>query len=337
MDQSDSALSPRKRLRSESHAVDQRDPDQKVQASHEPTSSTSVQVTDSALGLGLLSDVHHRAHTPTPDAPNTPNNLALNPPKRSDVITPTVTRDDASLRRDGSDDRANLPPTPNTAERPGASHLTSDRPDSGALEHDTRTNKPSLTNSAAETQEHPITLSAKTLRGLVELVRDVFSKHETTNWIAHSCLIAFELDQARRALQSDLYATDEAFLAGRQHEKILSERGLTQPRVDAFVTKVLKVLDGIAAAEEEPDAGADTDQNLESLRSSLDQELDKYPAETKEALESAGKLIEYLLRGKVLQEKKRLDIERRVKVLEGMVKVGEVVGGVVRFLLTEDR
>jgi len=48
-------------------------------------------------------------------------------------------------------------------------------------------------------------------------------------------------------------------------------------------------------------------------------------------------LMEYLLRGKSLQEKKRLDIERRVKVLEGMVKVGEVVGGVVRFLLTEDR
>ena len=46
-------------------------------------------------------------------------------------------------------------------------------------------------------------------------------------------------------------------------------------------------------------------------------------------------MMEYLLRGKDLQEKKRLDIERRVKVLEGMVKIGEVVGGVVRFLLTE--
>jgi hypothetical protein len=197
--------------------------------------------------------------------------------------------------------------------------------------------KKSLTNSAAEPQEHPIKPSAQTLTGLIDLVRDVFSNHEANNWIAHSCLIAFELDQARRALQGDLFATDEAFLAGREHEQILSKRGFTPPRIDAFITKVLKVLDGIAAAEEEPDSNADSQQNLEALQATLDQELARYPTETKEAVASAGRLMEYLLRGKDLQEKKRLDIERRVKVLEGLVKVGEVVGGVVRFLLTEDR
>lgn len=197
--------------------------------------------------------------------------------------------------------------------------------------------KTSLTNSAAEPQEHPIKLSAKTLSGLIDLVRDVFSNHEPSNWIAHTCLIAFELDQARRVLQGDLYATDEAFLSGREHETVLAKRGLTPARVDAFITKVLKVLDGIAAAEEDHDNEADSMQNLEALQTNLDQVLEIYPTETKEAVVSAGRLMEYLLRGRELQEKKRLDIERRVKVLEGLVTVGEVVGGVVRFLLTEER
>jgi hypothetical protein len=42
-----------------------------------------------------------------------------------------------------------------------------------------------------------------------------------------------------------------------------------------------------------------------------------------------------LIRGKEAQEKKRLDVERRVKVLEGMVKIGEAVSKVVSFLLQE--
>ena len=225
-----------------------------------------------------------------------------------------------------------LPPTPSTAERP-----TGRTPEIATDGNADDKSKKSLTNSAAEPQEHPIKPSAQTLTGLIDLVRDVFAKHESNNWIAHSCLIAFELDQARRALQGDLFATDEAFLAGREHEQILAKRDLTPSRIDAFVTKVLGVLDGIAAAEEEPDRNADSQQNLEALQATLDRELEKYPMETKEAVASAGRLMEYLLRGKDLQEKKRLDIERRAKVLEGMVKVGEVVGGVVRFLLTEDR
>lgn len=229
---------------------------------------------------------------------------------------------------------AALPPTPMTAERPvvAGDLQAHNRPSNDVAGE----SKPRLTNSAAEPQEQPIRLSAKTLRGLIDLVRDVFTKHESNNWIAHSCLIAFELDQARRALQGDLYATDEAFLAGREHERILADRGFTPQRVDAFITKVLKVLDGIAAAEDEASGETDTPQSLEALQATLDEALATYPFETKEAVDSAGRLMEYLLRGKDLQEKKRLDIERRVKVLEGMVKVGEVVGGVVRFLLTED-
>lgn len=194
-----------------------------------------------------------------------------------------------------------------------------------------------LTNSAAEPQEDPIVLSAKTLHGLIDLTRNVFSKHEANNWIAHSCLIAFELDQARRALQGDLFATDEAFLTGRDHEQILSSRGLTPQRVDSFIQKVLKVLDGIAAAEDEPSGEDNSKQNLSDLQDQLAAALDQYPKETREAAMSAGRVMEYLLRGKELQEKKRLEVERRVKVLEGMVKIGEVVSGVVRFLLTEDQ
>lgn len=253
----------------------------------------------------------------------------------SNNLTPPVgSLDDSDKyhRRSSVANNSRLPPTPSTAERP---HGVTPEPTTND-DLDGKSKK-ALTNSAAEPQEHPIKPSAQTLTGLIDLVRDVFSKHESNNWIAHSCLIAFELDQARRALQGDLFATDEAFLAGREHEQILAKRDLTPSRIDAFVTKVLGVLDGIAAAEEEPDRNADSQQNLEALQATLDRELEKYPTETKEAVASAGRLMEYLLRGKDLQEKKRLDIERRAKVLEGMVKVGEVVGGVVRFLLTEDR
>ena len=98
---------------------------------------------------------------------------------------------------------------------------------------------------------------------------------------------------------------------------------------------MLKVLDGIAAAEDEVPGEDNSLQNIADLSQELESELAKYPNETKEAVMAAGRVMEYLLRGKDLQEKKRLDIERRVKVLEGMVKIGEVVGGVVRFLLTE--
>jgi hypothetical protein len=228
-----------------------------------------------------------------------------------------------------------MPPTPESIARPapttGASHASQ-----GALpSHNDEQGKPALTNSAAEPQENPIRMSAKTLRGLIDLTRDVFPKHEANNWIAHSCLIAFELDQARRALQGDLFATDEAFLTGRDHEQVLFSRGFSPERVDAFIKKVLKVLDGIAAAEDEEPGEDNSLQNITDLQGELDTELSKYPNETKEALVAAGRVMEYLLRGKDLQEKKRLDIERRVKVLEGMVKIGEVVGGVVRFLLTE--
>lgn len=203
--------------------------------------------------------------------------------------------------------------------------------------------RPALTNSAAEPQEYPIKLSVQTLHTQLNLVSNTFTKHDINNWIAHSCLIAVELDQARRALQADLFATDEGFLSGRELEQKLFSRGYTAPRVDAFITKVLKVLDGIALAEAletgEGEAGAEVkkvdDGERTALEVELEKELEKYPDQTKEAMKTSGVVMEYLHRGKELQEKKRLDIERRVKVLEGMAKIGEVVGGVVRFLLTE--
>lgn len=177
------------------------------------------------------------------------------------------------------------------------------------------------------------------------MVTESFIKHDINNWIAHSCLIAVEMDQARRALQADLYATDEGFLTGRDLEKQLMDKGYTAPRVDAFITKVLKVLDGIAMAEALDAGGLDEDGNdtasaqknelRQKMEEDLKRELEKYPEETKEAIKSSGIMMEYLHRGKELQEKRRLEVERRVKVLEGMVKIGEVVGGVVRFLLTE--
>jgi hypothetical protein len=172
----------------------------------------------------------------------------------------------------------------------------------------------------------------------LNLVQRSFPKHDANNWIAHSCLIAVDLDQARRALQGDLFATDEGFINGRELEQQLIAKGFTAARVDAFVPKVLKVLDGIALAESldavtgEDEGKADATADLQAQ---MEDELKKYPDQTREAIRSAGTMLEYLNRGKKLQEKKRLDIERRVKVLEGMVKIGEVVGGVVRFLLTD--
>ncbi|WVF69026.1 hypothetical protein IAT40_003800 [Kwoniella sp. CBS 6097] len=234
-----------------------------------------------------------------------------------------------------------LPPTPLTAGVPipvngdndsgrGSSRQSTVEPSSIAA-------KPSITNSASEPQETPIKIGARTLQAHINLVRNVLLKHETNNWIAHTCLIAHDIDHARRSLQADLFATDECFISGRDLEKALGTRGFTPARVDTFITKVLKVLDGIAAAEEpEPDEPASAD-DVERLQAELDELLKPFPDETKEAMASASRVLEYLLRGKELQEKKRLEVERRVKVLEGMVKVGEVVGGVVRYLLTEDK
>jgi len=219
-----------------------------------------------------------------------------------------------------------LPPTPNTAEPTEAVRQASEP-----------TGRRPLTNSASEPQEYPIKVGPKTIRAQIEIVRGHFGKVHVSNWIAHSCFIASEIDQARRALQEDLYATDTGFLAGRDLEKTLSIRGFTPQRVDAFITKVLKVLDGIALAEADEDAGGEKHEDVVEVEKELETVLSVFPDQTKEAVASAARLMEYLLRGKEAQEKKRLEVERRVKVLEGMVKVGEVVTGVVRYLLSDDK
>ena len=274
------------------------------------------------LGLGLTA-IDAAARGRPRDSDNQPADITTSTVKSTSTPPPVATS------------APKLPPTPESVSRPPPNISIPLESQTTLASQGETEGKPALTNSAAEPQENPIKMSAKTLRGLIDLTRDVFPKHENNNWIAHSCLIAFELDQARRALQGDLFATDEAFLTGRDHEQVLFGRGFASERVDAFIKKVLKVLDGIAAAEDEVPGEDNSVQNIADLQQELETELSKYPNETKEAVLAAGKVMEYLLRGKDLQEKMRLDIERRVKVLEGMVKIGEVVGGVVRFLLTD--
>ena len=312
--------SPRKRIKTSPPAT----------ASHETVNGeqdrVSIPATESGLGLSAMDNAAavSVADPPKPAAPDVP---AV--PAAFDQSKPS------SPLPQAASEPPRLPPTPESIQRPPPGISVPLESHTTLASQGETDGKPALTNSAAEPQEHPIKMSAKTLRGLIDLTRDVFPKHEVNNWIAHSCLIAFELDQARRALQGDLFATDEAFLTGRDHEQVLFSRGFASPRVDAFIKKVLKVLDGIAAAEDEVPGEDNSLQNIADLSQELETELAKYPNETKEAVMAAGRVMEYLLRGKDLQEKKRLDIERRVKVLEGMVKIGEVVGGVVRFLLTE--
>ncbi|WVR06538.1 hypothetical protein IAU60_003569 [Kwoniella sp. DSM 27419] len=229
---------------------------------------------------------------------------------------------------------ATLPPTPVSAQRPinpedGVPNKSSRIPGDGTSTSDG--------NSAAEAQESPLKISAKTLVANISLVRQSLAKHDRDNWIVHACVIASDIDHTRRALQADLHATDECSDLNRDLERTLAGKGFTGARVDTFVSKVLKVLDGIAAAEEPEPDNTTTEGDVERLTTELEEALEFYPNETKNAISSAGTVLEYLLRGKELQEKKRLEVERRVKVLEGMVKVGEVVGGVVRYLLTDDK
>lgn len=228
-----------------------------------------------------------------------------------------------------------LPPTPITAD-PNSQPAGGTTPVPAAGSESGPSKRP-LTNSASEPQEYPIKVGPKTIRAQIELVKRHFGKVHVSNWIAHTCFIASEIDQARRALQEDLYATDTGFLAGRDLERTLTDRGFTPQRVDAFITKVLKVLDGIALAEADEDANGMLDENEAEVEKELVACLEAYPDQTKEAVDSAARLMEYLMRGKEAQEKKRLEVERRVKVLEGMVKIGEVVGGVVRYLLSDEK
>jgi hypothetical protein len=202
-----------------------------------------------------------------------------------------------------------------------------------------------LTVTSTSEAKVPITLSGKTLRAQLNLVQKVFIKHDVSNWIAHTCLIATDLDQARRQLQGDLYATDDASLMGRDLEQTLATRGFPPARIDTFVLKVLKVLDGIASADEleagggggAPDDPSSSGGDISALEAELENALKGYPEATREAMAAAATVLEYLNRGKEEQEKKRLEVERRVGVLEGMAKIGEQVSKVVSYLLTDSQ
>lgn len=167
-------------------------------------------------------------------------------------------------------------------------------------------------------------------------MQNVFVKHDRDNWIAHTCLIATDLDQIRRSLQADLYATDEASISCRDLEAKLSARGFSLARMDAVVAKVLKVLDNMAAEDEAENGGPPPPKEFDAsrLQAELAHVLRDYPPQTREAMASAATVLEYLNRGKDAQEAKRLEVERRAGVLEGMVQKGEQVTGVVRFLLS---
>lgn len=185
--------------------------------------------------------------------------------------------------------------------------------------------------------EYPIKLSPETLRLQINIVLDSLLKLNNNNWIAHSCLIAQSIDRLRISLEDDLGVAEECEGQSKEFERVLTGRGYTISKIDAFVIKVLNVLDGIAAAEETKKEGeeGEGERSTQALAEKLQKLLEPFPVQTKETMESAGKMMEYLRRGKEFQEKKRLDWERRVKVMEGMAKVGDVVGGVVRYLLTE--
>lgn len=184
--------------------------------------------------------------------------------------------------------------------------------------------------------EGPVKISGKTLQAQIDLVQNFFVKHNRDNWIAHTCLIATDLDQIRRQLQADLYATDEATISCRDLEATLEARGFTVARMDAVVAKVLKVLDNMAAEDEAENGAAPAPKELDAarLQAELAHVLSDYPSQTRDAMASAATVLEYLNRGKDAQEAKRLEVERRAGVLEGMVQKGEQVTGVVRFLLS---
>nr|XP_018262130.1 uncharacterized protein I303_05145 [Kwoniella dejecticola CBS 10117]OBR84288.1 hypothetical protein I303_05145 [Kwoniella dejecticola CBS 10117] len=352
---------PPKRARQTSRDQDdgQVQPDSEGAADHDDGSADLSQIKAPASTAQAISDLTKSLYPPPVEANNTaaphqaeagrPTNAVSLPPflptlktiSRAESESPVASDNDTQQTGRSSDHVTPhiLPPTPLTAAPPtnGLANRSVPLQDSPAHSDTANSTKPSITTSASEPQEHPIKLSAKTIQAHLTLVRTSLAKHEPDNWIAHTCLIAHDIDHARRALQADLYATDECFIAGREWEKQLSAKGFTAARVDVFITKVLKVLDGIAAAEEpEPDQ-PDSEEDIERLQAELTEALSKFPDETKEAMSNAARVMEYLVRGKDLQEKKRIEVERRVKVLEGMVNVGEIVGGVVRYLLTEEK
>lgn len=179
----------------------------------------------------------------------------------------------------------------------------------------------------------PVKLGGKTLQAQIDLVTKVFVKHDRNNWIAHTCLIATDLDQIRRQLQDQLFATDEATLQANVYQERLIAKGFTVSRIDAFVAKVLKVLDGIAAEDLPTEAAENVHADESALATTLDEALKDYPEQTREAMAAAGKVLEYLNLGKKEQEEKCLQIERRLGVLQGMSEIGEQVSKVVSFLL----
>lgn len=264
---------------------------------------------------------------------NNNNNVTIPLPSAlSSVLTLPLSLPDnpfASLQKSLSA----LPPTPFTATNPSIqTHVETQPPLTNNL-------PPPITlpTHIPPPPEYPIKLSPETLRLQINLVLDSLLKLNNNNWIAHSCLIAQSIDRLRLSLEDDLGVAEECEGQSKEFERVLTGRGYTISKIDAFVIKVLNVLDGIAAAEETKKEGeeGEGEGSTQALAEKLQKLLEPFPVQTKETMESAGKMMEYLRRGKEFQEKKRLDWERRVKVMEGMAKIGDVVGGVVRYLLTE--
>ncbi|WVQ85006.1 hypothetical protein IAT38_007170 [Cryptococcus sp. DSM 104549] len=289
--------------------------------------------TDHPSGQGASSESPH-SHPYTNGAGHMPPHIAHPPYPHNNPILPPLTRQHPSL-----------PPTPATAERPTTRKGPSSS--SSGLSNTAPTSQ-SLATSTTAPLEHPITVGASTLRAQISLVLDSLMAHDVNNWVAHTCLIAASLDEERRALEAILGGSGRYQETTTDLERMLNARGFTLAKIDAFVEKVLKVLDGIAAAEEADGkqaseitsgvsgpAGAASQVEVDKLVHKLRMLLEPFPAETKEAMANASKIMEYLIRGRELQENKAMAAERRTRVLEGMAKVGDVVSAVVRYLLME--
>lgn len=197
---------------------------------------------------------------------------------------------------------------------------------------------PSQTVSAAAPQVTPISISTKTRLVQLSLLQDILSAHATSDWITHSVLVTGEITTARLAVREELLETEDALVKIQSLEQTLASRHYSAERIDAFIVKVLGVLDGIAKAEEleKEDIDQTSAQAAEDLESQVTAAMARYCEETREAITSFAILQEYLIRAQEAQEARKMDVLRRLKVLEGMVARGDTVSAVVRYLLMEN-
>lgn len=192
--------------------------------------------------------------------------------------------------------------------------------------------------SAASPQAVPVAISTKTRKVQLSLLRDVLSVHGPSDWITHSVMLSEEINAVRLAVKEELLDTEDAMVKSRALESTLAARHYSVERIDAFVIKVLGVLDGIAKAEEleKDDTKSSLPEVAEDFEAEVAAAMTSVCEATREAMTSFAILYEYLSRGREAQETRKMDVLRRLKVLEGMVARGDTVSAVVRYLLMDN-